>query len=99
MSAENASSSFTSVVIAAIASRRASLARAPRAGAAAGGAAAWSSSARARVMPQWHASARSGTRRPQEGHVQVCAPVVATIPDPSSAGDPADVIARTPPND
>jgi hypothetical protein len=35
------------------------------------GAAAASSSARARVMPQWQLSDRRGTRLPQLGHVQV----------------------------
>jgi hypothetical protein len=37
-----------------------------------------SSSARARGIPQWHTSARSGTRRPQVGHVQECEPISAT---------------------
>ena len=65
-------SAFTSPGMVARTSRRltGSRERALLGGASAGEAAA-TSSARARVMPQWHASARSGTRRPQLGHVQV----------------------------
>jgi hypothetical protein len=37
------------------------------------GCASASSAARARVIPQWQASARCGTRRPQEGQSHECA--------------------------
>jgi len=43
-----------------------------------GVAAAASSSARARGIPQWHASARRGTRRPQVGQVQESDAISAT---------------------
>jgi glyoxylase-like metal-dependent hydrolase (beta-lactamase superfamily II) len=52
-------------------------------------------SARARDIPQWHDSARCGTRRPQDGHCQVWGEVgEATItlilrPRGASQGDPA----------
>jgi hypothetical protein len=65
-------SAFTSAGMAARTSRRltGNRDRALLGGASAGEAAAISA-ARARVIPQWHASARRGTRRPQLGHVQV----------------------------
>jgi hypothetical protein len=61
---------LTSLVIAAMASAR-TPGRDGRAGRAAAGAAEASCRARSRVVPQWQASARSGTRRPQAGHVHV----------------------------
>ena len=76
-------SAFTSPGMVARTSRRltGSRERAGRGGASAGEAAA-TSSARARVMPQWHASARRGTRRPQLGHVQVWGVSSAIIAHP-----------------
>jgi hypothetical protein len=59
-------------------SPHAETARARRTGRGAMVAVAASSSALARGIPQWHASARIGTRRPQVGHVQECEPISAT---------------------
>jgi glyoxylase-like metal-dependent hydrolase (beta-lactamase superfamily II) len=61
-----------------------------------GAAAAASSSALARDIPQWHASARRGTRRPQVGHAQECDDVSATAAIVEQVAPARAVSPRTP---